>query len=78
MRNCALNLEEHPWQSRSLPRRPTRLVAVPSAAPRAHRGPEATLWLRGCRHVAGVVAESVAFLLVLVGAMGGVWALSLF
>lgn len=78
----AARLEEHPWQSRTLPRRPTRLRAVPPARPRT-TGVRTSPWVRMARQVLqkGAVAlriatESLAFLFLLVSLMGGLWAMA--
>lgn len=75
----AYSIAEHPWESRTLPRRPTLLVAVPPASrrrmspgqsSRARRSLRAVL--RGLRDV----AESVAFLALLASLLGGMWAVA--
>jgi len=81
MLNRAMCFEEHPWQNRHLPRRPTRLVAVPPLRPPEYRRADSyeVLALLGQISVEmlQMAAHSVVFLLMLVSILGGVWALSL-
>jgi hypothetical protein len=82
MVNRALCIDEHPWQNRRLPRRPTRLVAVPPVRPREFQSADGDeplgLWGQPPLRLLQTAAHSVAFLLLLVSVLGGVWALSLF
>jgi len=81
MNHPALRLEEHPWGCRTLPPRPTRLVAVPPAC-RVHTR---TSWHLSFREelegplteVLQVAARSIGFLFVLGSVLSGFWALSL-
>lgn len=76
----AYQISEHPWESRTLPRRPTRLVAVPPAN-RGHRhaDPRRLPWKRTLRAVVRGLrdaGESLAFLALLASLLGGLWAMA--
>ncbi len=81
MLNRAMCLDEHPWQNRHLPRRPTRLVAVPPLRPPEYRRADSdevlTLLGQITARVLQTAADSVGFLLMLASVLGGVWALAL-
>lgn len=71
----AYPIAEHPWESRTLPRRPTLLVAVPPASQRRRPQTTGLRWksvLRGLRDA----AESLAFLALLASLLGGMWAMA--
>ncbi len=81
MNHPARRLEEHPWGCRTLPPRPTRLVAVPPACTVQTRTP----WdlpfreeLEGpLSEMLEMAAHSIGFLFLLGSVLSGFWALSL-